>query len=174
MTAWNGDGWTTWLADGSSIQFPEAYQATNMAQGAPTEMRDAHGNVLRFLRDGQRNLLEIRTPHQRSIKFKYDGQSRITHAEDDQGNWADYRYNENGMLIDAVLSSGHQRHYTYDGVLMTVIQDENRKALLRNSYQGRVLTRQDFGNGRIYSYSYTPSIDGHYFENVEVTQTERQ
>ncbi len=78
------------------------------------------------------------------------------------------------MLIDAVLSSGHQRHYTYDGVLMTVIQDENRKALLRNSYQGRVLTRQDFGNGRIYSYSYTPSIDGHYFENVEVTQTERQ
>ena len=170
VTAWNGDGWTTWLADGSSIQFPEAYQATNMAQGAPTEMRDAHGNVLRFLRDEQRNLLEIRTPHQRSIKFKYDGQSRITHAEDDQGNWADYRYNENGMLIDAILSSGHQRHYSYDGVLMTMIEDENKKVLLRNSFQGRVLIRQDFGNGRIYSYFYTPSIDEHYFGNVEVTQ----
>jgi YD repeat-containing protein len=141
-----------------------------MAQGAPTEMRDAQGNVLRFLRDAQRNLLEIRTPHQHSIKFKHDEQSRITHAQDDQGNWADYRYNENGMLRDVILSSGHQRHYAYDGILMTVIEDENRNVLLRNSYQGRVLTRQDFGNGRIYSYFYTPSIDRHYFENVEVTQ----
>ena len=170
VTEWNGDGWTTWLTDGSSIRFPEAYGATNMAQGAPTQMRDAQGNMLKFLRDAQRNLLEIRTPHQHSIQFKYDEQSRITHAQDDQGTWADYRYNENGMLMDAILSSGHQRHYSYDGVLMTLIEDENKKVLLHNSFQGRVLIRQDFGNGRIYSYFYTPSTDDHYFGNVEVTQ----
>lgn len=169
VTAWNGDGWTTWLPDGFSIWFPESYQATNMAQGALTQMRDAQGNSLTLLRDSKRNLLEIRTPHQHSIKFKYDDESRITHAQDDQGNWADYRYDENGMLRDVILSSGRQRHYSYDGVLMTVIEDENRKVLLRNSYQGRVVSAQDFGNGQIYSYAYTWSDNRYYAQSAEVT-----
>ncbi len=169
VTAWNGDGWTTWLTDGSAIRFPEAYNSTNMAQGAAVEMRDAEGNTLKLLRDGQRNLLEIRTPNQHSIKFKYDEQSRITHAQDDQGNWSQYHYSSYGMLVDAVLSSGHARHYSYDGLLMTVVEDENRKVLLRNSYQNGFLIRQDFGSGKIYSYSYTPSQSRTYFERVTIT-----
>src|SRR5437879_68904 len=36
--SWNGNGWTTRLADGSEIRFPESYNAKNMAQDAPTEM----------------------------------------------------------------------------------------------------------------------------------------
>jgi YD repeat-containing protein len=168
VTAWNGDGWTTFLSDGSTIVFPEAYLAKNMAQGAPTEMRDTQGNSLRFLRDQQRNLLEIRTPHGHSIKFQYDGQSRIAKAQDDQGQWAEYRYDDNGMLTDMANSSGHRRHYSYEGLLMTVIEDENQNVLLRNSYEYGRLTRQDFGKGRVYSYAYSPS-SGAYAETVSVT-----
>src|SRR5919198_592346 len=61
--SWNGNGWTMRLADGSEIIFPESYNAKNMAQGAPTEMRDAKGNRLELRCDAQRNLEEIRTPH---------------------------------------------------------------------------------------------------------------
>jgi YD repeat-containing protein len=173
VTAWNGDGWTTWLTDGSCMRFPEAYNSKNMAQGAAMEMRDGQGNALKLLRDDQRNLLEIRTPNRHFIKFKYDEQSRITRAQDDQRNWSEYSYNGDGMLTDAVLSSGHQRHYSYDGLMMTLIEDENHKVLLRNFYQNGFLIRQDFGGGRVYSYYYTPSQSGTYFGRVDVTLPDR-
>jgi YD repeat-containing protein len=169
VTAWNGDGWTTWLTDGSVMRFPEAYNSKNMAQGAAVEMRDAQGDALKLVRDGQRNLLEIRTPNGHYIKFKYDEQARITRAQDDQGNWSEYTYSGDGMLTDAVLSSHHRRHYSYDGLLMTLVADENGKVLVRNSYQNGLLIRQDFGSGRVYSYFYTPSERGTYFERVDVT-----
>ncbi len=152
--AWNGNGWTTRLADGSEIRFPESYNAKNMAQGAPTEMIDAKGNRLQLRRDPQRNLQEIRTPHGHWIRFRYDDLSRITRAEDDAGHWARYEYNANGMLETATLSSGRQRHYEYDGALMTRITDEKGRVLLRNWYESRLLMRQEFGNGATYSYSY--------------------
>jgi YD repeat-containing protein len=139
VTAWNGNGWTTWRTDGLTILFPESYNAKSAAQGAPVAMLDAQGNVLRLMRDRNRNLQEILTPHNRWIKFTYDTQSRIVHAEDDQGHSAAYRYNTNGMLTDAVLSSGHARHYSYDGVLMTAVTDENGKELLRNFYRSSFL-----------------------------------
>src|ERR1035438_1601701 len=44
--AWNGDGWTLDFRDGRRFLFPEAYQAKNYAQGAPTEMRNADGHPL--------------------------------------------------------------------------------------------------------------------------------
>jgi hypothetical protein len=55
IQSWNGKGWTTRLADGSEIRFPESYNAKNLAQGAPTEMIDANGNHLVLRRDPQRN-----------------------------------------------------------------------------------------------------------------------
>jgi YD repeat-containing protein len=168
VTAWNGNGWTTWRADGTAIAFPEAYNSKNAAQGAAIEMRDAKGNLLELVRDEERNLQEIRTPHNHSIKFKYDDQTRITRAEDDRGHWAEYRYDANGMLTDATSSTGHARHYAYDGDLMTEIADEKQQILLRNSYSDRALTRQDFGNGETYSYSYTGS-DGPYATSATVT-----
>jgi len=169
VTAWNGDGWTTWLTDGSAIVFPEAYNSTNMAQGAPTEMLDAAGNHLMLVRDAQRNLQEIQTPHKHKIKFRYDDATRIVHAEDDAGNSVNYLYNADGMLTDANFSSGHQRHYSYNGVLMTQIEDENHRVLLRNTYTGNFLSAQDFGNNRVYSYEYTASADGTYAQSVLVT-----
>jgi YD repeat-containing protein len=169
VTAWNGDGWTTWRTDGFAITFPEAYKATTMAQGAATEMRDQDGNRLQLIRDGLRNLMEIRTPHNHWIKFKYDDQSRIVRAQDDKGHWADYRYDGNGMLTDVTFSSGHKRYYSYTGDLMTAIEDENHRVVLRNSYTATSLTGQDFGNGQIYSYSYVPSENGLFAESAAVT-----
>jgi hypothetical protein len=80
-----------------------------------------------------------------------------------------YLYNADGMLTDANFSNGHQRHYTYNGVLMTQIEDENHYVLLRNSYSDNALTSQDFGSGRVYSYEYTYSPDGAYIQSVLVT-----
>ncbi len=72
---------------------------------------------------------------------------RITRADDDQGHWAEYHYDGNSMLTDAIFFSGRARHYSYEGDLMTVIADENQKVLMvRNSYINRWLVRQDFGN----------------------------
>lgn len=153
-TRWDGHGWTTKLADGSEILFPESYNAKNLAQGAPYEMRDASGNRLELHRDPQRNLQEIRTPHGHWIRFSYDELSRIKRAEDDAGNWAQYEYNADGMLKGAILSSGRKRFYDYSGVLMTQITDESGRVLIHNWYWERFLQRQQFENGAVYSYSY--------------------
>jgi uncharacterized protein RhaS with RHS repeats len=120
-----------------------------------------------LIRDAKRNLQEIQTPHNHTIKFKSDEQSRIVHAEDHLGHSAEYRYNANGMLTDVTLSSGHARHYTYDGDLMTALADENQNVLVRNSYVNRWLAQQDFGNGEIYSYGCTSS-DGPYAASATV------
>jgi YD repeat-containing protein len=166
---WNGKGWTTRLADGSEIRFPESYDAKNLAQGAPYEMWDAKGNRLELHRDPQRNLQEIKTPHGHWIKFSYDDSSRIRRAEDDAGHWAQYEYNADGMLKSAILSSGRERHYEYHGVLMTQITDENGHVLLHNWFRERFLQRQQFGNGAVYSYSYDWAPDEYYPKRVTVT-----
>jgi len=174
--SWNGDGWTTRLADGSEIRFPESYNAKNMAQGAPTEMIDAKGNRLELRRDPQRNLQEITTPHRHWMRFSYDNLSRIKRAEDDAGHWAQYEYNTDGMLRTATLSSGRQRLYEYDGALMTRITDEKGRVLLRNWYESGFLMRQQFGNGATYSYSYDWAPNRYYPDKVVVRfpdQTER-
>jgi YD repeat-containing protein len=168
-TTWNGTGWTTRLADGSEICFPESYNAKNLAQGAPTEMRDAQGDRLELRRDPQRNLQEIRTPHAHWIKFSYDDLSRIKQAEDDTGHWARYEYNEEGMLKSATLSSGRERHYDYIGSLMTKIADENGHLLLHNRYRSGLVIRQEFGNGAIYEYAYDWAPDRYYPDGVTVT-----
>ena len=168
-TRWNGHGWTTKLADGSEIRFPESYNAKNLAQGAPYEMRDANGNKLELKRDPQRNLQEIKTPHGHWIRFSYDDSSRIKRAEDDAGRWAQYEYNADGMLKSAILSSGRERHYEYDGVLMTQITDGSGHVLIHNWFRERFLQRQQFGNGAVYSYSYDWAFDEYYPKRVRVT-----
>ena len=154
ITRWNGRGWTTRLADGSEIHFPESYNARSLAQGAPTEMTDPSGNRLELVRDAKRDLQQIRTPHGHWIKFTYDDLSRITRAEDDKGNWVKYEYRPFGMLGAAIHSSGRERHYQYEGELMTYVTDESGRLLLHNWYQGRFLVRQQFANGDVYSYKY--------------------
>jgi YD repeat-containing protein len=168
-TRWDGHGWITKLADGSEIRFPESYNAKNLAQGAPYEMRDASGNRLELRRDPRRNLAEIRTPHGHWIRFSYDDLSRIKRAEDDTGHWANYDYNADGMLESVVLSSGRERHFDYDGILMSRIADENGHVLVRNWYRQRFLQKQQFGNGGVYWYSYDWPEEEYFPRKVGIT-----
>jgi len=168
VTKWNGNGWTTFLTDGTKMDFPEAYNSTNMAQCALIAIRDADGNKLELHRDKKGNLTEVRTPHGRTLKFQYDDQSRIVRADDDRGQWTRYQYNGSGMLTDVFFSSGHERHYAYDGLLMTSAEDERHNALVRNWYRGRTLVRQEFPNDQIVSYDYNWNPSGNYADSVTV------
>jgi len=169
IQSWNGQGWTTKLADGSEIHFPESYNAKSMAQGAPTEILDPKGTRLDLRRDRQRNLSEILTPHGHWIKFSYDDLGRIIRAEDDAGNWVRYGYNSRGLLEDVHLSSGNSRHYEYSGILMTQIIDESGRVLLKNYYEKSLLVRQEFPDNRNFSYVYKWSRSGRYVEEADVS-----
>ncbi|MBV8050535.1 MAG: hypothetical protein JOZ80_05065 [Acidobacteriaceae bacterium] len=171
-TRWDGHGWTMKLANGSEILFPESYNAKNLAQGAPYEIRDPDGNRLELRRDAQRNLQEIRTPHGHSIRFSYDSVSRITRAEDDHGNSVQYEYNTDGLLKSATSSSGRKRLYEYSGILMTRVTDENGRVLISNSYSQRFLQRQQFADDAVYSYAYDWPQDEYFPRKVRVTQTD--
>jgi len=165
---WNGNGWTATLRDGSRIIFPESYNATNMAQGAPTAMLDAHGRKLTFVRDAARNLLEVRTPDGHFIKFNNDSSGRIVEAVDHEGHSARYTYSADGMLTDVVLSTGSERHYSYVAQLMTWIKDEGGRTIVHNWYQQGRLERQDFANGTSYVYRYKLSSNGRAIETATV------
>jgi YD repeat-containing protein len=167
--SWNGTGWTMKLADGSEIIFPESYNATNLAQGAAIEMRNAKGDRLQLKRDAQRNLQEIKTPHGHWLRFSYDSLSRIQRAEDDAGEWGEYEYTGDGMLMNVVLSSGRQRHYEYQEGLMTRISDEAGRTLVHNTYENSILRQQEFGNGDDYSYEYDWKPGAYYPDKVSVT-----
>jgi YD repeat-containing protein len=168
-TRWDGHGWTMNLADGSEIFFPESYNARNLAQGAPYEIRDSKGNVLKLERDPKRNLKQITTPHGHWIRFTYDDSSRITRAEDDAGHWARYEYNQEGMLRSVISSSGRERHFDYSGVLMTQITDEKGRILIHNWYSNRFLYRQQFFGGSVFSYRYNWTQQQTYPRAVYVT-----
>ena len=166
---WNGNGWTLRLTDGEEILFPESYHATDLAQGAATEFRDAQGNKLELKRDGERNLVEILTPHGHWIKLTYDGGPRIAKVEDDAGHWTEYSYSSDGMLTDVVNSEGQSRHYQYNGTRMTSILDGQGNVLVENTYANDVLTQQTFPKGKVYKYQYSWSHNGEYAVAVTIT-----
>lgn len=168
-TRWNGNGWTTKLADGSEIHFPESYYGKNLAQGAPTEMLDEKGNRLQLQRNPRRDLLEILTPHGHWIKFQHDDRARILRADDDAGNWVKYDYNSNGMLSDAFFSSGRERRYFYSGTAMTEVRDEAGKVLVRNWYDNRMVVRQEFPDGSACAYRYRYAGKARYPFAADVT-----
>ena len=105
----NGDGWTVDCLTAPNSVSRSPYSARNIAQGAPTEMLDASGNLLELRRDPQRNLQEIRTPHGRWIGFKYDDHFRVVQAETTPEEWIRYAYNSDGMLTDVTFSSGRRK-----------------------------------------------------------------
>jgi hypothetical protein len=166
---WTGNGWLTKLQDGSTIHFPESYNAANLAQGAATEMIDAGGNRTVLIRDGKRNLQEIRGPNGGSIRLLYDGSDRIVRAEDDRQNWTTYGYNSKGFLTDVVHSTGTARYYYYENDLLTWVRDENGRLLVHNSYDPDWIVEQTFGNGQTIHYSYDLSKNRKYAERVFVT-----
>lgn len=166
---WDGSGWLTHLQDGSTIHFPESYSATNLAQGAPTEMIDSAGNKIDLIRDAKRNLHEIRGPDGVSIKLEYDDHDRIVESIKDNKEWTRYGYNSAGYLTDVTHSNGTARYYFYENGLLTWVRDEDQRLLLRNWYQGLWLSQQQFGDDQKIQYSYVISSNGFYAQRVNIT-----
>lgn len=167
--AWNGNGWTLRLADGSEMIFPEAYEAKNLAQGAATQIIDPAGNKLVLQRDSERNLQQVLSPDGHWIRFSDDDQGRIVRAEDSNGDSVRYLYNFDGMLVNAIRSSGADRTYDYDFRLMTSVTDEHGRVLVRNSYKDGILAKQVYANGDVYTYAYDWAPGKAYANSAIVT-----
>jgi YD repeat-containing protein len=168
IAAWDGTGWQMKLADGSMIHFPESYNAKNMAQGAPTQMVDPSGHVLRLVRDPQRNLREVRTPEGRQISLRHDDRARVVRAEDDERRWVEYRYDGEGLLAHARYSDGRERHYTYSGDLLLAVRDEADRLLIQNWYRRNQVVRQRYANGDTFEFAYTPAANGMYMDEATI------
>lgn len=168
--AWNGNGWTLRLKDGSAVIFPESYDARSAAQGAPVEMRNAAGDRMQLKRNAQRNLTELISPAGYDLKLKYDGLGRIDEARDDAGNVRRYSYTADGHL--GTVSDGthvlYQFRYDalldalgYDKYLMTSISSGDGRLLLHNEYaDGSRVSEQVLGSGETYRYSYNLDCAG--------------
>lgn len=161
--AWNGDGWTLDFRDGRRFLFPEAYYSKSYAQGAPTEMRDEHGNRIELKRDKVRNLERLVSPGGRAINFYYDESNRIVEAWDDVGNVRKYSYDATGHL--ETVSDGERMLYRfryepllhergYDPFLMTRVENGEGKMILRNEYKNGRVSAQVFADGEVFRYEY--------------------
>jgi YD repeat-containing protein len=163
QVAWNGNGWTLTFRDGRKIYFPEAYHATNFAQGAATEMVDAQGHRIQLKRDNVRDLEELISPSGHTIKFKYDSRDRIVEAQDDGGHIREYAYDRSGHLD--TVSDGSQVLYRfeyqrllndagYDPWLLTAVLDGEWKVLLKNKFLAGQVSEQRLADGEVYRYEY--------------------
>lgn len=161
--AWNGNGWTLTLRDGSRVYFPEAYHAKSLAQGAATEIVDAQGRHLELKRDSARNLKELISPGGRRITLQYDSSDRIIEARSDAGEVRRYSYDSNGHLDAVADSSGVLYRFEYapllneagfDPWLLTAVFDRHQRVLLHNKYLWGRIAEQQLFNGETYSYSY--------------------
>ena len=157
--AWNGDGWTMRLRDGSVVLFPEAYYAKSRAQGAATEMRSPQGQRIRLERDTQRNLRRLISPNGRTIELQYEG-TRIKVASDDQGRAVGYWYDSAGRINAVTDNTKHVSSFTYEDDLMTTIRDQTGRVLLRNTYENRRVSEQMVADGGVYRYRYVVNREG--------------
>ena len=170
--AWNGNGWTMTFRDGRKIYFPEAYDAKNFAQGAPTEMVDSEGHRIQLKRDAARNLEEIISPSGHKLHFKYGFGDRIAEAWDDLGNVRKYSYDQTGHLH--TVSDGTKLLYRFeyerlmsgdnDPYLLTAALDGNWNVLVRNKFLNGRVSEQTLADGEVYRYEYQ-------FNGAEVIRT---
>jgi YD repeat-containing protein len=161
---WNGNGWTLRLQDGTIYQFPESYNGTNLAQGAPFEMRDPQGRRVQIVRDTNRNLRRLVSPNARSISLDYDDAGRVRQAHDDNGHSVDYSYDSEGRLFLIRENERPAVRYRFDPNQpdkIAAIEDGDGNVLLRNSYfeDGRI-SAQISADGSEYRYHYELDAQG--------------
>ncbi|HJS97800.1 MAG TPA: cytochrome c oxidase assembly factor Coa1 family protein [Terriglobales bacterium] len=163
---WNGDGWDLTFLDGSVDRFPEAYWARNTQQGALVGMRDAHGDELRFERDGSRRLLRLSSPHGREISFAYDEGDRIVSASDNAGQRMEYSYDDGSRLRQVLRNGKLFRKYSYDYNRLLSIEDGNGHELLANQYYDNYRLKQlSLTDGSTWRFDYV------YDKKYNVTAT---
>ena len=163
MLAWNGNGWTLTFRDGRKVYFPESYYAKNYAQGAATEMVDAEGHRIQFMRNKVRNLEELISPSGRRITFKYDAADRIVEAQDDAGHVRKYSYDSGGHVESVSDGTSVLYRFEYaplinqpgfDRWLLTAVLDGNWNVLVRNRYLWGRVSEQKVADGEVFRYEY--------------------
>jgi YD repeat-containing protein len=122
--------------------------------------RNAHGDSLRFERDGDRSLMRLTGPDQHWLAFSYGPGRRISSITDNRGRTVTYRYDERGYLTGVSYPSGERLEYGYDdqGFLVTFSASADAKTplrlLLRNQYEKGRLSRQTLADGQVFEYRY--------------------
>lgn len=163
QTAWNGNGWTMTLSDARKFIFPDSYNATSYAQGAPTRIEDGKGRHIEVKRDEKRNLQQLISPAGHTITFQYDSSDRIVEAKDDNGQTRHYFYDVSGH-IDAITGGDNVllrfeyapllREAGYDPWLLTRVLDGDGKVLLENEYLWGRVSDQKLADGQVFHYRY--------------------
>jgi len=171
--AWNGQGWTLTLKDGTLYKFPES--CPGCPSGALNEIHDRNGNKLLISRTGTNqfndpfgNITQITSPNGRWIKFTSDASNRITQAKDNAGRTVTYEYDTSGRLFKVTDPNGGTTEYTYDtSNRMLTIKDARSILYITNEYDtaGRV-KKQTMIDGGIYNIVYTTDANG------KITQTD--
>jgi len=153
---WNGDGWDLTFNDGSVDQFPEAYWAMNLEQGALEAMHDARGEQIKFDRDASRRLIRLTSPHGRQIRFTYDEGDRIIAASDNAGHQMEYTYDDGGRLRQVLKGGKLVRRYTYEYNRMLTVEDGSGHQLLMNQYYENYRLKQtSLASGSTWRFDYT-------------------
>jgi len=169
--AWNGQGWSITLKDGTIFKFPES------CPGCPTGglnlIQDRNGNKITISRTGLNdfddpvgNITQITTQNGRWIKFSYDSNNRITEARDNSNRTVTYEYDTGGRLFRVTDPIGGVTEYTYDtSNRMLTIKDPRTIVYLTNEYDtaGRV-KKQTTADGAIYQFAYTTDANGEIIE----------
>ena len=127
-------------------------------------IRNAHGDTLRFERDGDRSLLRLTGPDQHWLAFNYGAGRRIASISDNRGRQVTYRYNDRGYLSGVSYPSGESLEYGYDdpGYLTTfsasAALNAPMRVLLRNEYEQGRLSKQTLADGRVFEYQYKAHV----------------
>jgi YD repeat-containing protein len=127
--AWNGNGWTLDLKDGSRISFREGFGAGRPAQSGATRIQDRYGNALTLTRNGDADLTQITSPNGRWIALTYDTSHRVTEARDNLNRVVQYTYDASGRLWKVTDVRSGVTTYLYDAAALAHDQRPPRHRL---------------------------------------------
>jgi YD repeat-containing protein len=139
-------------------------------------LRNAHGDSLRFERNGDRSLIRLTSPDQHWLAFSYGEGRRIASIVDNRGRRVMYRYDERGYLTGVSYPSGERLEYDYNdqGYLVTFSASPDAttpvRLLLRNEYEQGRLSRQTLADGRAFTYRYKAKASSEPVSAASVTR----
>jgi YD repeat-containing protein len=119
----------TFDALGNELTFTDPAGATTIYR------RDAHGNLeeaidplghrTRFAFDLAQRMHQVETPDSARYRSFEDDRGNVVHFEDDLGVVVQYRYDDRGLLIEAVTGDGARTRFDYDaqGNRTRVVED---------------------------------------------------
>jgi len=135
---------------------------------ANQRIRSASATAFFLLQNRRRcNRSQVRGRSVCSFLFGLGPERRATDHRHVVAN-ADVRQGQCSSSASSIMASGSERHCSYDGLLMTSVEDERHDLLVRNIYRGRVLARREFPNGQSISYGYNGLSGRYYADKTEV------